>query len=97
MRLFRYPLVAIFCVGIHLHTGSESVVYHCGRCAGKVFEAERMKTSAGSFHPACFRCAKCAATLDYSKVFCSEGDAYCGPCYKEDFGVTSRRARPRSR
>ena len=74
--------------------GDES---RCPRCAGKVFEAERMKTSAGSFHPACFRCAKCATTLDYSKVFCSEGDVYCGPCYKEDFGVTSRRARPRSR
>ena len=74
--------------------GDES---RCPRCAGKVFEAERMKTSAGSFHPACFKCARCAATLDYAKVFCSEGDVYCGPCYKEDFGVASRRTRPRSK
>ncbi len=27
----------------------------CPRCSRKVFEAERMKTSVGSFHPACFK------------------------------------------
>lgn len=74
--------------------GDES---RCPRCAGKVFEAERMRTTAGSFHPGCLRCGKCNANIDQSSMFCSEGDIFCQLCYKEEYGVHSRRSRPRSR
>lgn len=57
-----------------------------------------MKTSVGPFHPACFLCKKCSTNLDMAK--CNpgaDGEIYCALCYKEEFGVLSRRGRSRSR
>lgn len=76
----------------------EGDLSRCPRCYGKVFEAEQMKTSVGPFHPACFLCKKCSANLDVGKCNCgSDGEVYCSLCYKEEFGVLSRRGRSRSR
>jgi hypothetical protein len=59
-----------------------------------VFEAEKMSTSVGKFHPACFKCGACGANLDQTSCHCGpDGDIYCRSCYTHHFGVLARRGR----
>ncbi len=45
--------------------GDETVLARgCVRCNGTVYEAEKLTTSAGSFHPQCFKCFTCTRGLD---------------------------------
>lgn len=77
---------------------NEGDQFRCPRCFGKVFEAEKVATSAGNYHPACAKCRKCNGNLDQSSAYCGgDGEIYCQLCYKEEFGVLSRRGRSRSR
>ena len=69
----------------------------CVRCGGKVFSAEKMMTSGGLYHQACFRCVNCNRSLDHSSVNCGQdGEIYCKQCYQEEFGTFSRRSRSRA-
>ena len=36
----------------------------CPRCAGRVFDAEKMMAKSGWFHRTCFRCNICSKLLD---------------------------------
>ena len=38
----------------------------CPRCGGKVFDAEKIKVKAGTFHKICFSCETCGKALNYS-------------------------------
>ena len=39
----------------------------CLRCGGNVFEAEKIVSTVGFFHPNCFRCHQCSRALDQVK------------------------------
>lgn len=41
----------------------------CMGCDGKVFEAEKMLTQFGAFHPACFKCNDCSRVFDAIQAF----------------------------
>ena len=59
----------------------------CVRCAGKVFEAERITAKAGPFHKYCMSCLKCNGVLDASTFLNGpDGEIYCKHCYAEGFG-----------
>ena len=59
----------------------------CVRCAGKVFEAERITAKAGPFHKYCMSCIKCNGALDASTFLNGpDGEIYCKHCYAEGFG-----------
>ena len=76
--------------------GDEGDKMTCPRCAGKVFEAERMVTRVGSFHKNCFSCIECNKKLD--SMTCCEGpdrEIYCSACYSLEFG-TKARSMPRA-
>ena len=40
--------------------GDLAEVIRCQRCGGNVYEAEKLLTSVGCYHPGCFKCAKCS-------------------------------------
>ena len=62
-----------------------------------MFEAEKVVTSAGSFHACCMRCNKCDRKLDVLSCFAGfDNEIFCKNCYSEEFGVSARR-RSRSR
>ena len=77
--------------------GDLAAVIRCQRCGGNVYEAEKMLTSIGCYHPGCFKCAKCSRSLDQSScnVGQDEKDIYCTKCYQEDFANFSKRCRSR--
>ena len=69
-------------------TGPEDT--KCGGCGGKVFEAEKMVSSFGTFHRQCFKCVECSVLLHTSPVFRSKGGGlYCKLC----LGHAKERAR----
>ena len=81
--------------------GDLSHLVRCQRCGGNVYEAEKIVTSIGFYHPGCFKCAKCSRSLDHGSAFVSdseevEKDIYCSKCYNEEF-AWSKRCRSRSR
>jgi hypothetical protein len=38
---------------------AEGAADRCPRCAGKVFDAERLSMRSGQYHKKCFSCAEC--------------------------------------
>merc|ERR1719244_1164533 len=59
----------------------------CGRCNGKVFEAEKMTTKRGLYHKKCFACIKCKTQLGYyGAIEGPDDDIYCTVCYKKHWG-----------
>lgn len=70
----------------------------CRRCSGKVFAAEKMLTSNGLFHKECFTCYLCSCNLSPNSCNAGpNGEIFCQYCYKEEYGIYSRRPRSRSR
>ena len=66
----------------------------CPKCDGKVFEAERIKTSRFSFHRNCFKCVSCSINLDTLSVHedSTNGVIYCKNCYAERYFTGGRNA-----
>lgn len=67
----------------------------CPKCRGKVFEAEKMVSTQGSFHKKCFVCNECNRALDQSSVVESSeeglGVIYCKNCFgKKRFLLQSK-------
>ena len=84
--------------------GDLSHLVRCQRCGGNVYEAEKIVSSIGFYHPGCFKCAKCSRSLDHGSAFVGElddeleKDIYCSKCYHEEFAWVKRcRSRSRSR
>jgi len=54
----------------------------CPRCAGKVFEAEKMNTKRGLYHKKCFSCIKCKSQVGYfNAIEGPDDEVYCKVCY----------------
>ena len=69
---------------------SEDDPNRCLRCAGKVFDAERMSMKSGQFHKKCFSCFECRRPLDYTTAADSAlGEVFCLACYDKNFGPRS--------
>ena len=78
-----------------LVSGDLTEIVRCQRCGGNVYEAEKISNSVGSYHPGCFKCAKCSRSLDPGSFNVGdERDIYCNKCYQEDL---SKRGRSRSK
>ena len=76
--------------------GDLAEVIRCQRCGGNVYEAEKLLTSVGCYHPGCFKCAKCSRSLDQSSCYVGdEKDIYCNKCYQDEFANFSKRCRSR--
>ena len=63
--------------------------FGCPRCAGKVFEAEKMKMKNGCYHKKCFTCIECHRPMDYSLAVDGPEEVYCSPCFQRNFGPQS--------
>ena len=66
--------------------GDLAAVIRCQRCGGNVYEAEKMVTSIGCYHPGCFKCAKCSRSLDQSS--CNVGQDEKGGFQLLDLTIT---------
>jgi len=59
----------------------------CGRCNGKVFEAEKMTTKRGLYHKKCFACIKCKTQVGYyGAIEGPDDEVYCTVCYRKHWG-----------
>ena len=64
----------------------------CQGCSGKIFEPEKVTTCFGSFHAACFKCAKCEKNLLHSPVSaCSRnGLMLCKQCFNREISQSRK-------
>ena len=69
--------------------GDLAQIIGCTRCGGNVYEAEKIVTSAGPYHPGCFKCFKCSRSIDQSSCYVKD-EIYCFKCYNEEFNIRSR-------
>ncbi|XP_044261276.1 keratin-associated protein 4-8-like isoform X1 [Tribolium madens] len=61
----------------------------CKRCGEKVFAAEKVLTSHGSYHLGCFSCYCCCKSLCVKTMYEACGEIYCRQCYNNYFGISS--------
>ncbi|TRY73464.1 hypothetical protein TCAL_02229 [Tigriopus californicus] len=64
----------------------------CPKCDGKVYDAEKMVTAAGTrYHKNCFRCIECLRLLDSLTANDGpDGNLYCKMCYNKQYGPHTR-------
>ncbi len=66
----------------------------CRKCGGKVFDLERVATSAGGvYHKQCLSCDGCKTRLDSTLVYpfeAPDGGVFCKRCFVERFGEGSK-------
>ncbi|CAH1184931.1 unnamed protein product [Phyllotreta striolata] len=58
----------------------------CVRCGCKVYAAERISVTSGSYHTSCFSCVCCNKLLDIKNVYENGGEIYCKHCYNNLLG-----------
>lgn len=53
----------------------------CPRCNNPVYHAERRIAGGRSYHPTCYTCRACGASLDARNVAPSPDEVFCKTCY----------------
>lgn len=59
----------------------------CVRCGQKVYAAEKIIVTSGSYHNSCFSCYCCRKLLDLRNVQEHCNEIYCKSCYNNFFGL----------